>query len=160
VALRVFGWICRLSLGVLFLIAGYTKLRNPFLFEMAVDAYRLLPPWAVVVVARGLPWFEVLLGILLLVGWKLRYFASLAALLLGVFVTMMAITYSRGVEANCGCFGFGEKISPTTLARDSALLALAVFLAAYSWRTALKSRASIQDPESEPRLSKSGNALP
>lgn len=101
---------------------------------MAVDAYRLLPPWAVVVVARSLPWFEVLLGVLLLVGWKLRYFASVAALLLGVFVVMMAITYSRGVEANCGCFGFGEKISPMTLTRDSALLALAVFLAVYSWR--------------------------
>lgn len=133
-AWRVFAWICRLALGALFVFAGYTKLRNPFLFEMAVDAYRLLPIWAVVVVARSLPWLEVVLGILLLVGWNLRYFASLAALLLGFFVTMMGITYSRGVEANCGCFGFGEKISPLTLARDSALLVLAVFLAVHAWR--------------------------
>lgn len=132
-ALRILGWICRLALGGLFLYAGYTKLRNPFLFEMAVDAYRLLPPWAVVITARSLPWLELALGVLLFVGWKLRYFATSAALLLGFFVITMAITYSRGVEANCGCFGFGEKISPKTLARDTVLLGFAVFLAAHSW---------------------------
>ena len=133
-ALRVFGWICRLILGGLFLYAGYTKLRNPFLFEMAVDAYRLLPPKGVIVVARSLPWLEVALGILLLAGWKIQYIASFTALLLGAFVVAMAVTYHRGIEATCGCFGFGERISPLTLARDSVLVALAVFLAVYSWR--------------------------
>ncbi len=147
-ALRIFGWICRLALGGMFLFAGYTKVRNPFLFEMAVDAYRLLPPWTVVVVARTLPWLEVILGVLLLAGWKLRYFASFAALLLGFFVTMMAITYSRGVEANCGCFGFGEKISPLTLTRDTGLLALAVFLAGYSWRQ-WKKKSGVETREEE-----------
>lgn len=131
--LRILEWACRLALGGLFLVAGYTKLRNPFLFEMAVDAYRLLPPWAVIVVARSLPAFELALGALLIAGWKLRYFATTAALLLAFFVGTMAYTYSRGVEADCGCFGFGEPISPQTLARDSALLGLAVFLAGYSW---------------------------
>lgn len=132
-ALRILAWICRLALGVVFVIAGYTKLKSPFLFEMAVDAYRILPPWGVIVVARSLPWLEVALGLLLLVGWKLRYFSSFAALLVGFFVGVMAFTFSRGVEANCGCFGFGEKISGLTLARDSVFLALAVFLAVYSW---------------------------
>lgn len=132
-ALRILAWICRLALGVVFVIAGYTKLKSPFLFEMAVDAYRILPPWGVIVVARSLPWLEVALGLLLLVGWKLRYFSSFAALLVGFFVGVMAFTFSRGVEANCGCFGFGEKISGLTLARDSVFVALAGFLAVYSW---------------------------
>ena len=56
--LRVLEWICRLLLGALFVIAGYTKLGNPFLFEMAVDTYQLLPPTGVIVVARSLPWLE------------------------------------------------------------------------------------------------------
>jgi uncharacterized membrane protein YphA (DoxX/SURF4 family) len=133
VALRILAWICRLGLGVVFVAAGYTKLKSPFLFEMAVDAYRILPPFGVIVVARSLPWLEIVLGLLLLAGWKLRYFSSFAALLVGFFVGVMAYTFSRGVEANCGCFGFGEKISPLTLARDSVFLALAVFLAVYSW---------------------------
>ena len=61
-AWRVLEWIARLALGALFVYAGYVKLRNPFLFEMAVDGYRLLPPTGVILVARGLPWLEVALG--------------------------------------------------------------------------------------------------
>lgn len=133
-ALRLLGWFSRLVLGGLLVFAGYTKLRNLFLFEMSVDTYRLLPPAGVILVARSLPWLEVALGILLLVGWKIRYVSSFTVLLLGVFLLTMGITYSRGIEANCGCFGFGEKISPLTLVRDSVLFALAVFLAVDSWR--------------------------
>lgn len=132
-ALRLFVWVCRLVLGGLFVFAGYTKLRNPLLFEMAVDTYRLLPSAGVIAVAWSLPWLEVFLGILLLVGWKISYMASFTALLLGGFLVTMGITYHRGIEANCGCFGFGERISPLTLGRDTILFAMAVFLAGYSW---------------------------
>jgi len=130
---RIFEWFARLSLGALFLYAGYAKLRNPFLFEMAVDGYQLLPPTGVIVVARGLPWLEVILGLLLWSGWKLPYSAAFTTLLLGAFLTMMAITYARGIEAACGCFGTSEPISPRTLARDSVIFAVAVGLAARAW---------------------------
>lgn len=134
---RVLVWVCRLVLGGLFLYAGFTKVYPPdhrLLFEMAVSAYQLLPVWAVIVVARVLPWLEIALGVLLLVGWKQRYVASFAALLLGGFILAMAITYARGIEANCGCFGLGEPISPFTLIRDSGFLLMAVFLALRVWR--------------------------
>jgi uncharacterized membrane protein YphA (DoxX/SURF4 family) len=130
---RVFEWITRLGLGALFIYAGYAKLRNPFLFEMAVDAYQLLPPTGVIVVARGLPWLEVALGLLLWTGWRLRYSATFTTLLLGAFLAMMAITYARGIEAACGCFGTSEPISPRTLARDSLIFAVAVGLAGRAW---------------------------
>ena len=131
---RVLYWTSRLAVGALFVFAGYIKVRNSFLFEMAVDSYRLLPPSGVIVVARTLPWLEIVLGGLLLAGWKLRYTAAATALLLGGFVIAMSITYARGIEANCGCFGFTERISPFTLARDFLLFAATAFLAAYSWR--------------------------
>ena len=132
-AWRVFEWIARLALGALFIYAGYVKLRNPFLFEMAVDGYQLLPATGVIVVARGLPWMEVALGLVLWSGWKLNYSATFTALLLGVFLAAMAITYSRGIEAVCGCFGPTERISPRTLARDSLLFLLAGSLAVRAW---------------------------
>lgn len=134
---RVLAWACRLILGALFLYAGFTKVYPPshvFQFEMAVSAYKLLPVGAVIVVARGLPWLEMVLGALLLSGWKQRYVATLAALLLGGFLAAMGVTYARGIEANCGCFGFGEAISPLTLARDSILLLMAFYLALTAWR--------------------------
>lgn len=132
--LRILEWIGRLALGALFVYAGYTKLRNPFLFEMAVDSYQLLPPSGVILVARSLPWLELVLGGLLVSGWKLRYTATFTALLLGGFLGAMGITYARGVEANCGCFGIGEAVSPLTLVRDSLLFAMALSLAVYSWK--------------------------
>jgi len=145
--LKVFQLICRLVLGGLFVYAGFTKLyppENRLLFEMAVSSYQLLPVPLVIVVAYVLPWVEVTLGVLLMVGWKLRYFATFAALLLGAFIAAMGITYARGIEADCGCFGLGEPISPLTLLRDSGVLAVALFLAVYSWRkkSAALSRAS------------------
>ena len=133
-ALRILEWICRLVLGALFLYAGYSKLQNPFLFEMAVDSYRMLPPTGVILVARSLPWLEVALGGWLVFGCKLRYAATFTALLLGGFLVAMGVTYARGVEANCGCFSMEERISPLTLTRDSLLFALAVFLAVFSWK--------------------------
>jgi uncharacterized membrane protein YphA (DoxX/SURF4 family) len=137
VILRLLHWLCRLALGALFIYAGFSKVYPPdhqFLFEMAVSAYELLPVWAVIVVARALPWFEMALGLVLILGWKLRYSSALAALILGGFIAAMAVTYARGIEADCGCFGLGEPISPFTLARDSLLLVMAIYLAVYAWR--------------------------
>jgi len=137
VAGRVLRWACRFVLGGLFLYAGFTKVFPPehrFLFEMTVSAYRLLPEWGVIVVARALPWLEMGLGLVLMFGWLQRYVASFVALLLGFFIVIMSITYARGVEVNCGCFGFGEAVSPLTLARDSGLLLMAAYLAVTAWR--------------------------
>ncbi len=134
---KVLYWISRLGLGLLFIYAGFTKLyppENRLLFEMAVSAYQILPVPGVIAVARVLPWFEIALGLLLLVGWKLRYFATVAAVLLGIFIGAMTITYLRGIEADCGCFGLGEPITPKTLLRDTGILLLAVFLAVRAWR--------------------------
>jgi hypothetical protein len=120
----------RVILGAVFVYASYTKLREPWmLFAMAVNSYQALPEWAVTIVARGLPWFELTLGLFLLLGWKLRWFASVASGLLTFFFSLMLYTYiknPRGETISCGCFGVGEKLGPLTLARDGALLALAL----------------------------------
>ncbi len=135
---KLLHWISRLGLGGLFIYAGFTKLypaENQFLFEMAVSSYQLLPVPAVNLVALVLPWTEIALGVMLLVGWRLRYFATFAAGLLGLFIGAMTITYLRGIEADCGCFGLGEPISSYTLLRDSFVLLMALFLAFQTWRT-------------------------
>lgn len=137
--LMIFHWTSRFVLAGIFLYAGYTKtaLRDPFApfeFEMAISGYELLPVWGVIAVARTLPWFEIAIGVMLLVGWKLRYFAGFAAFLLTSFLAAMAITFARGIEASCGCFGLGEPISAMTLTRDSLMLVPAIFLAVDAWR--------------------------
>ncbi len=122
---RYFQLAARLLLGAVFLYAAWTKLQQSWLvFAMSIDSYQLMPLWAVHVVARGLPWVEAALGVLLLVGYQVRWVAGFSTLiLLGFFIAMLR-SYGAGMGIDCGCFGVGEAISPKTLARDGALLSL------------------------------------
>ena len=129
---RVFGTVVlalRVLLGAVFVYAAWAKLRQPWeLFAMSIDAYKVLPYWAVVAVARTLPWAEMLLGLALMAGLWLRITAGAASLLLAVFFVLMVRTYLKGLQIDCGCFGLGDPISPRTLARDGSLLAGYLFL--------------------------------
>ena len=119
----------RWLLGAVFVYAAWTKLRQPWeLFAMSIDAYKLLPYWAVLVVARTLPWAELAIGLALVGGRWLRVWAGAASLLLLVFFVLMVRTYVKGMQIDCGCFGLGDPISPRTLARDGSLLAGYLFL--------------------------------
>jgi uncharacterized membrane protein YphA (DoxX/SURF4 family) len=127
--------VARSVLGLVFVYAAYTKLVKPWeLFALSVDSYRLLPEWAVIVVARTLPWFELLLGLLLMTGLLLRYVAAVVTILLGGFWAVMVWAYTRGLGIDCGCFGIGQAVGPATLARDGLLVALAVFVMVAAFR--------------------------
>jgi len=140
-ALKILHWFCRIVLGAIFLYTGYIKLgpvdigpihigdvMNRFLFAQSISGYRLVPEDWVPFIAIWFPWLELLLGVLLLAGWKIRWVAGAAAALLLFFTAIMSITYFRGIEANCGCFSFTDKISPWSILRDSVILIPALYL--------------------------------
>jgi uncharacterized membrane protein YphA (DoxX/SURF4 family) len=125
----------RIVLGAVFIYAAYTKLRQSWLlFALSIDSYQLLPEWAVYAVARTLPLFELALGVLLIAGVALRYLSLVAAAILGLFFTVMLVSYFRGAGIDCGCFGVGEALSAKTLLRDGVLLAAAISLVILSRR--------------------------
>src|SRR5215210_5340957 len=125
----------RLVLGAVFIYAAYTKLRQSWLlFALSIDSYQLLPQWAVLTVARTLPWLELALGMLLIGGIGLRVTSLLATAVLALFFSVMVYQYANGAGIDCGCFGVGEALSGKTLARDGALLASAAALAALAWK--------------------------
>ncbi len=126
--LRILHWTCWLFLGGIFIYAGYTKMKNPLQFAAAVEAYQLLSPYLVIWVVKILPWFEIVLGAALVVGFSTRYVAAVAVGFLTFFIGVMLVTYLRGIETDCGCFGVGERISPFTLARDALFILPALFL--------------------------------
>src|SRR5882724_1952164 len=97
---RAVIWLGRLTLGPIFIYAGYSKLFLPnahfwpyfFLkFSLATNianfAFKLLSPWGVQFVAHTLPFTEIILGLLLLVGWRLPIWTTLlTVIMLGFFV--------------------------------------------------------------------------
>jgi uncharacterized membrane protein YphA (DoxX/SURF4 family) len=141
---RAVIWIGRLVLGGIFIYAGYSKAFLPnqhlwplfFLkfslstnianFAFQVEAFKLLPPRGVQFVAHTLPFTEIVLGLLLLIGWRLRIWASLLTLIMLGFFVVVLRAYLLHMDINCGCFATPEKIGPQKILEDAALSALAV----------------------------------
>jgi hypothetical protein len=125
----------RVALGLVFLVAAYTKLHfnggwhfgdYHFFFAMAIDSYNMLPLWAVELMARGLPILEAALGGLLIAGIGLRWIGSITSALLLVFIGAMTRALILHIQIKCGCFGNDEPLTIFTLLRDSSLLVLAL----------------------------------
>jgi uncharacterized membrane protein YphA (DoxX/SURF4 family) len=143
----ILALILRVILGVIFVYAACVKLRDPWaLFAISIDSYQILPLWAVELVAKGLPWFEMLLGVLLISGLWRGVSTAAASLLLAVFFSMMIRAMVKGLQIDCGCFGPGERLSWVTLLRDGALLASSLFVTFMALRGATPPRVALPDP--------------
>jgi putative oxidoreductase len=147
---RIIMWIGRIVLGVTFLYAGYSKLFLPnmhphppikialSLFALQVDSYQMLPPWGVNFVAHTLPFAEIILGLLLIIGWQLRIWGTLVSIVVLVLFVAVAHSYAKGLEINCGCFANPEPLTIWTVIRDGLLLALAVLTTVFAFMEARK----------------------
>ena len=143
---RTIIWIGRLVLGGIFVYAGISKIFFPnthlwpiFIlkfsisvnlttFGQQVESYKLLSPAGVDFVAHTLPFAEILLGLLLLIGWQLRIWASLVTLLMLGFLTLVTRAYLLHMDINCGCFATPEPISLKKIFEDGAMALLAIFM--------------------------------
>jgi len=133
-ALRALALLLRIALGGVFLYAAWVKLREPWqLFALAIDSYRILPLWAVEWTARTLPWFELAIGLALIVGRGLRVSATATSLLLLVFIGLLVRAKLKGMEISCGCFGNNEPLTWWTVLRDSSMLAVSLLLTAMAF---------------------------
>ncbi len=128
------GTLVRLGLAAVWLISGWIKVGDLNQTYIAVQAYDVLPNPVVSVVAAAVPFLELALGVLLLVGLGTRLTAVLSGLVLLAFIAAVAQSWARGLTIDCGCFGGGGTVAPgetkypQELARDIGFLALAVWL--------------------------------
>jgi uncharacterized membrane protein YphA (DoxX/SURF4 family) len=125
---RLLHWACRVGLAGVFLHTGYIKWESPLQFAAILSGYRLFPDWLIVPLMNYFPYVEMGLGVLLLIGVKIRYVATAATGLLASFIAVLTITYMRGIEANCGCFSFDDLITPLTILRDGVIILPAIYL--------------------------------
>lgn len=128
------GTLARLGLAAVWLVSGGLKLSDPNQTYVAVSAYEVLPAGAVSVVAAAVPFLELALGVLLLIGLGTRLTALLSALVLIAFIAAVAQAWARGLTIDCGCFGGGGQVAadqtryPQEIARDVGFLVLAGWL--------------------------------
>ena len=130
--------LARLILGGMFLYLGITKVMHPVEFLKLVKEYEVVtgPPWLNLIAAM-LPWFEIVCGLLLVIGVAVRG-ASLNLLLMllpfTVIIARRALEISKtsgaaftDIKFDCGC-GTGEVVIWKKLIENCALILLAVLL--------------------------------
>ena len=153
---RAVIWLGRLVIGGIFVYAGYAKLTYPnhnlwpwFLlkfsisanlstFAFQVESYKVLGAAGSSFVAQTLPFVEIVLGLLLLIGWKLRVWATMVSAILVGFLTIVTRAYLLHMDINCGCFGTPEPLTIMTVVRDSVLVLLALFMTIFAYQEARK----------------------
>ena len=153
---RAVIWLGRLLIGGIFLYAGYAKLTYPnhnlwpwFLlkfsvaanlstFAFQVESYRVVGAAVSSLVAHTLPFVEMVLGILLLIGWQLRIWATLASAILAGFLILVTRAYLLHMEINCGCFGTPEPLTGLTVVRDGVLVLLALAMTVFAFEESRK----------------------
>ena len=131
------GLVARLVVGGTIFAAGYLKVGHLAKSQMAVRAYDVLPISVANLLGTILPFAEVAIGILLILGAAVRVNAALSAGLMVLFILAITQAGLRGLSIDCGCFGGGGAVEPgktkylAEIARDTGLAALALYLVRY-----------------------------
>ncbi|MFD0259183.1 MauE/DoxX family redox-associated membrane protein [Kitasatospora indigofera] len=140
------GTVVRLALAVVWGWAGLAKISDPAEAAQAVRAYEILPESLVKPVGYALPFLEVALAVLLVIGLGVRIVAVVSALLLLTFIAGITSAWVRGISIDCGCFGGGGTVDASQteylqeILRDTGFLLLAAWLV-YRPRTKLSADA-------------------
>jgi uncharacterized membrane protein YphA (DoxX/SURF4 family) len=131
------GLISRLILGGVLLAAGVLKIDKTDISQMAVRSYELLPIPIANMFGLVLPFFEVAIGALLILGALTRVVAILGGVTMFIFIIAIAQAWARGLNIDCGCFGGGGSVAPEDtrylqeILRDAGLVFLAIYLIRY-----------------------------
>ena len=149
-----FGLISRLILGGVLFAAGWLKAFKFDESQMAVRAYEVLPISVANTLGIILPWLEIGVAILLILGVAIRPAALFSGALMLLFIAAITQAGLRGLSIDCGCFGGGGTVEPgktrylEEIARDSGLFLLALYLYRYPLtKFALEKLESISKPE-------------
>lgn len=120
----------RLFVGILFIISGLIKLNDPLGFSYKLDEYFSEPvfnmPFFVpysLAIALFLVILEVVLGVLLLIGYKSKFtiWSLLLLVILFTFLTFYSAYFD--VVKDCGCFGDALHLTPwQSFSKDLILL--------------------------------------
>jgi uncharacterized membrane protein YphA (DoxX/SURF4 family) len=129
---RIPNHIAAVAVALLFLTAGIWKMTDPFTWARMVEDLRVpyqysLPLTLLLAVA------ETAAGALVLVPKFRRWGASLAALLLVVFMIYIGVNYSTLLGKDCSCFPWVKRtVGPGFFLGDAAMLLAATVAAWWS----------------------------
>ena len=127
--MKFLTYLSRLIVGVLFIISGLIKANDAVGFSYKLEEYfsadvlnlEFLIPYALVM-AAGICIFEVVVGIMVLIGArpKLANWSLMAMIVFFTFLTFYSAYFNKVTD--CGCFGDAVKLTPWGSFRKDLIL--------------------------------------
>ncbi len=117
--------VLRVYLAGIFIYASLHKIIFPAEFADNIAAYLLVPHWLVNSLAVFMPWLELVSGLFLLAGVRVRAACVLICGMLVMFILAIVWALLQDTPIGCGCFqSVGDAISWWTVLRDVVWLGL------------------------------------
>jgi hypothetical protein len=131
---RIVRWL----LAGVFLWAGVVKAADPGGFAATISDFGLVPESVLFVTAVSLIGLELLAAVGLV--FDIRGAVGLTAVLLAVFIGVLAYGLAIGLDIECGCFGPGYRETGLwdVLWRDLVLLAACGYLWWFRWISGIR----------------------
>jgi len=126
---RYLSFVFRIGLGVIFIISGAGKLPELAAFVDQVEEANLLPHALARAYGTALPYVEIAIGALLILGLLSRFAAGIGGLAALSFIIGNSTRLYRGLYGECGCFGSIASLQFSTreaLIIDCVLLIMAI----------------------------------
>ena len=129
-SLNVIRWF----VGLLFIFSGLIKANDPL--GLSYKMQEFFEVWGLqslndytLVLSLVMNVFEVLAGVAVIIGWRMKLFSWLLLLLIIFFCFLTAYAYITGNIKTCGCFGDCIPLTPlTSFIKDLILLILILVL--------------------------------
>jgi uncharacterized membrane protein YphA (DoxX/SURF4 family) len=129
-------WLFRSLVGVTLVTTGMSKLRHLDGFVRDALEYQFGPAPLVRLLAPLIPAVEIGLGAMLLAGYELKSAASVASLLLALFLLATSANLVRARRIRCGCgFAQSDEIGVATVIRQISLFLPSLWLAVWGAQT-------------------------
>ena len=128
---KIFYYVLRILLGVLFIFSALAKIKGIDHFELYVFSFGWLPLQVSFILARLCIGLELALGVFLLLGWFQRLARAITLGLLIFFTLFLCYVLLVGRDDSCQCFGQLVSLSPAaSLLKNAVMIAMVIV---YSW---------------------------
>jgi hypothetical protein len=92
--------------SALLLYSGVVHANQPYFFMHSIGSYQLLPHWLIGILGYFLPYLQIVLAVCLCFGMFAKSAYTITALLASAFILAQSSVLIRGLDIECGCFGY------------------------------------------------------
>jgi putative oxidoreductase len=119
----------RLIVGIVFLFFAIGKITDPENFAKSIANYGIMPDFTINLMALTLPWVELICGVFLIAGIRLKSSSLISGGLLIIFIAAVIVAMVKGLNIDCGCSTEAAiKIGWPKILENTGLLIASIYL--------------------------------